>query len=259
VKNLAGVPASGPGWQERLLELLSRLYLLLEGFKHLETLPQAVQADIRTLIGWAQNQQELLAEPGIHDHWLVLGQRVEEEDRLRVQRTWLWGEKSTRTALLLHFAPSGQPLDTSLLPGTRVDAELVFFPGFWPLRALIKGRQAVPTPLDTLPGYATIAAARGAYADALGHNPWLEQFPMALQAVIPIMDQDRWAVADAAGHILPLAPRFEQGWTLMALSGGHPLVLFGEWDGDYLLPLSAWADEQFHSFSSLISQNSQGH
>ena len=32
VREMAGVPASGEGWEGRLLERLGRLYLLMEGF-----------------------------------------------------------------------------------------------------------------------------------------------------------------------------------------------------------------------------------
>jgi hypothetical protein len=54
-------------------------------------------------------------------------------------------------------------------------------------------------------------------------------------------------VRDADGYVLPLRPGFEQGWRLLALSGGHPLAAFGEWDGDHFLPLSAWAEGRFVS------------
>ena len=84
-----------------------------------------------------------------------------------------------------------------------------------------------------------------AYAKALSHHPWLEQFPTAVRAVIPIHHSGNWAVRDSAGSQLPIVPRFERGWQLCALSGGHPLGLFSEWDGDYLLPLSVWASGQF--------------
>jgi hypothetical protein len=32
------------------------------------------------------------------------------------------------------------------------------------------------------------------------------------------------------------------GWKLLALSGGYPITIFGEWNGRSLLPISAWAD-----------------
>ena len=84
-----------------------------------------------------------------------------------MQRTWLWGQRSERPALLLSFAAPGQPLDRSLVPGMALDAELVFFPSAYPLRALIKQRHATPAALDLLPGYANLlAAARATLAAA---------------------------------------------------------------------------------------------
>src|SRR5262249_49634946 len=110
VRELAGVPASGQGWQARLLERLARLVLLIEGYRRIDSLPPEEQDDLRAAIGWAQNQDALLAAAGVRDRWLVLGQHVEEEDNLRVSRTWLWGEACARPALVLAFAAPGQPL-----------------------------------------------------------------------------------------------------------------------------------------------------
>jgi hypothetical protein len=247
VRSLAGVPASGEGWQARLLERLALLHLLLEGYERIETLPIDTQADIRTAIGWSYNQDELLASTGLRDRWLILGQRVEDEDNLRVQRTWLWGEQCARPALILAFAAPGQPLDHSLMPGTALDAELVYFPGAYPLRALVQQRHSPPAPIGSVPGYADLHAATAAYAAALAVFTWIERFPMPLQAVIPTRVGERWAVRDHAGRALPLAPGFADGWRLLALSGGRPLALFGEWNGTTLLPLSAGAGEEFRT------------
>lgn len=251
LREMANIPHSGAGWQEKLLEKLGRLYLLLEGFKRLDTLPSATQADIKTLVGWTQSQDELLAtNPAdlVNAHWLVLGQRVEEEDNLRVQRLWLWGQKSNRAALILNFAHVSQPLETSFVAGTIAEAELVFFESAYPLRAILKNRHGGSSQVEAMPGYSAIADMIKAYAKALSCNPWLEQFPVPLVAVIPIHHNGLWFVRDLAGHHLPLIPRFERGWQLLALSGGHPLSLFGEWNGDYLLPLSVEVSGQFIVF-----------
>ncbi len=48
----------------------------------------------------------------------------------------------------------------------------------------------------------------------------------------------RWGVKGELGAWLPLPPRFAHGWELMAVSGGRPLTVCGEWDGDALRPLS---------------------
>jgi hypothetical protein len=244
VRDLDGIPDSGEGWQDRLLQRLAHLFLLLEGYHHLDTLPPEEQADIRAAVGWALNQDELLSTIGIRDRWLVLGQHVQDEDHLRVVRTWLWGANAGRPALALAFAAPGQPLDRSLVAGTALDAELVFFPGAYPLRALVKQRHGPPGPLDRMPGDG-IGAATHAYADGLARSPWIERFPLALAGVTPLRDGERWLVRDAEGLTLPLARRFAHGWRLLALSGGRPLALFGEWDGEALLPLSAWAEGRF--------------
>jgi hypothetical protein len=248
VREMAGVPASGEGWEGRLLERLSRLYLLIEGFKRIAELPEATQADIRSLIGWTQNQEELQRMDGARDRWLVLGQRVEEEDRLRAQRVWLLGERSGRAALILNFAHGQQPLDASFVTGAALEAELVFFPGAYPLRAIVKQRYDSPARPDRISGYTKIADAHEAFAGAMAANPWLEKFPISLLNVTPLRRGDTWFVRDAEGRALKLAPYFEYGWTMLALSGGLEIDVFGEWDGDHLWPLSAFAENRFVKF-----------
>jgi len=247
-REMAGVAASGEGWEKRLLERMGRLYLLIEGFKRVNDLPPATQADIRASIGWTQNQEDLSREAGLRDRWLVLGQRVEEENRLRAQRVWLWGERSGRAALILHFAHAQQPLDTSFVTGSMIDAELVFFPGAYPLRAIVKQRYGAGAAPNRISGYLKIADAREAFAGAMAASPWLEIFPAPLLNVTPLCRGDSWFVRDADGGVLKIAPRFEFGWTMLALSGGHQIDVFGEWDGDHLWPLSAFADGRFVKF-----------
>jgi hypothetical protein len=248
VREMAGVPASGDGWEGRLLERLSRLYLLIEGFKRIAELPEATQSDIRALIGWTQSQEELLRLDGTRDRWLILGQRVEEEELLRVQRVWLWGERSGRAALILNFTHGQQPLDASFVTGAVIEAELVFFPGAYPLRSIVKQRLGAPARPERISGYAKIADAHEAFAGAMAANLWLEKFPAPLLTVTPLRRGDAWFVRDSEGRMLKLAPRFEFGWQMLALSGGREIDIFGEWDGDHLWPLLAFAENRFAKF-----------
>lgn len=254
VRELASTPATGDGWQGRLLEHLALLHLAVEAYTRLDTLPADIQADVRTVIGWTQDQDELLQQNGIRDTWIVLGKRVTEEmldpgtraSLLKVQRTWLWGTQTQRAALILHFAAPGQMLDASLIPGTSFDAELVYFPGACSQRALVKRQVSAPPPGATMLGYVDLSTAYGAYANALAANPWLETFPLALTAAWPVETSgDQWDVRDRAGRVLPLAKAFPAPWQLLALSGGHPLGLFGEWDGRAFWPLTAFVDERW--------------
>ncbi len=248
LREMAGIPYSGDGWQERLLGRLGRLHLVLEGYKRLESLPPGTQADLRTLVGWTTKQEELFHRSDaetLADRWLIVGKQIVEEDKLRLQRTWLWGEISQRAALILSFAYGNQPLDISLVPGTVIEADLVFFKSAYPLRALVKTRHGDPTQIEKISGYATIAEAIAAYTQALAKHPWIEQFPVSLSCVTPLYRNGHWFVQDHEGHSFPLSSRFDRGWQLLALSGGHTVALFGEWTEDKLVPLSVCAEGRF--------------
>ncbi|MBV9467854.1 MAG: SWIM zinc finger family protein [Abitibacteriaceae bacterium] len=247
VREMGGFSSSGAGWQEALLQRLGLLYLIIEGFKRINDLPSETQADLRSLIGWTQSQEELMGQPGVRDQWLILGQRVEEEERLRVQRTWMWSRESGRAAMILNFAHGNSPLETTLLPGTAVDAELVYFPGSWPLRAIIKQRFGPPQPLGATTSD-SITDALESYGAALALNPWLKEMPFALQDILVLPGEESWTIRDAQGQELPLSPRFEGGWKLLAFSGGQPLSIFGEWDSQYFLPFGACLNQKWIGF-----------
>ncbi|MFN8501878.1 SWIM zinc finger family protein [Kouleothrix sp.] len=246
IRELGALPASGAGWQSRMLAQLGRMHLLAESFPRLGTLPAAAQADVRVAIGWPQQKDDLAQAPGVRDRWLVLGQRVEEDEHLRTQRTWLWGQRTSRPALVLSFAMFSQPLDRSLPPGIVLDAELAFFTSNVPLRAIVRQRFGAPAALAGIPGAPDFSAATGAYAAALAAHPWIERYPLALAAATPEPRGERWWVRDRDGLLLPLVPQFARGWQLLALSGGRPLALFGEWDGAHMLPFSAWAEGELY-------------
>jgi len=240
IQELSAVAASGDGWQERLLQSLARLYLLREAYERLSALPDDAQADVRAAIGWAQSQEEVLAQAGVRDEWVVLGARLEEEARLRLRRTWLWGKESNRAALLLDFAAGSQPLEPGPPPGVCFEAELAFYPGAFPLRALVKARYGDTRRAHAMPGHDSAAVAMVAYGAALARSPWLERFPLPLCRVKPLRRDDGWIVVDEEGDALPLSRTFREGWQLLSVSGGHPLAVFGEWDGAALWPMSAW-------------------
>jgi hypothetical protein len=250
LRSLASIPQTGSGWPDRLLYRLGKLHLLIEGWQQRQQLPAALQAEIRTQIGWTYTQDELLEQSGLRDQWCVLGQRVEANAagvaKLTEQRVWLWGEHCNRAAAIVRYVRDREPLDLSWQPGCAIDAELVFYPSAYPLRAVMKTQFAEPIPSQTMLGYASISVVLAAYAAALAANPWLEVFPVPLIACVP---HRRGEVAiDSENAGLPIAPTFTQGWQLMAVSGGEAIGLFGEWNGEDWQPLSAFAQQRWIAF-----------
>jgi hypothetical protein len=246
IRSLYGISTRGEQWPADLLRELSLLHLIRAGWSRLGSLPEPTQADIRNAIGFNVNQDALLSSSGVRDSWIVAGQRVlGDDERLRTQRTWLFGQNSRQSALCLSFsAGPNQPFDISLVPGTIIDAEIVFFPSAFPLRALMKNREGVPRPAPPTLPHRGITEAVACAASAFSANPWIERIPFGLSAVSPYKNGS-WMVADAAGGLLKLDAADDLGWKLMALSGGHPISLAGEWDGSCLYPLSVWAEGRF--------------
>ena len=237
LRALASVPHSGAGWDGRLLEEYALLRLLAVAYRRQAELPPPLRETVRSRIGFSLRQADVLAggQP-VRDHWQVLARRDLEQDRIRTRRTWLRGRKTGRYALVLGFAAAGQSLDDSLTVGTEADADLVFYPGAVPLRALVLTKH------DTVDGAPpagdTIAGLLAGYAAALAEDPWLDGWPAVLD-VTPARSPVA-GLADAAGDALPLHPGAGYCWPLFALSGGRPLTVAGEWTPRGLWPLTAW-------------------
>jgi hypothetical protein len=237
LRDLASVPLSGAGWDGRLLEEYALLRLLAVAYRRQAELSPPLLETVRSRIGFSLRQADVLAggEP-VRDHWQVLARRDLEQDRIRARRTWLQGRKTGRPALVISFAPVGQALDDSLTVGTVADADLVFYPGAVPLRAV------VPTKHDVLdgspPAGGTIAGLLASWAAALAGDPWLDSWPAVLD-VTPARSPGP-AVSDAAGDALPLHPDVGDCWPLFAMSGGRPVTVAGEWTPRGLWPLTAW-------------------
>jgi hypothetical protein len=236
LRSLGGVAAGRPdGWPERLLSGLGLLHLLCEAHARSDA---EVRDDVRALLGFNVGREDVLAGPRVRDAWIVLARVVIEQERLRVQRTWLWGVETGRPALLLDFAPPGAPLEPRPAPGMAMDASLAFHPSATPLRALV----AETGGLEPAPGAFGSGGAGDALrsvAAAVAANPWLEEWPVALRSAVPDgRDEGPWSVVAPDGA-LPLGGSRGARWRLLAVSGGRPVSLFGLWDGTRLSPLAA--------------------
>lgn len=232
LREMAEIVHSGAGWQERLVEQLGNLHLILEAYRRLDSLPEAVREDTLAAVGFTLKKEELPPERHVTDHWSVVGQFRYQEERLSVQRSWLWGRGSQRWAMVLAFSVANAPFDPLLSPGTAFEGVLGFYPGAEALRAVPLERRDVPF---SPPASGSVALALEAFADQLARCPWTETAPFALSDVR--LAGPEWQVVDALGERLPLTTAFEP-WRWLAVTGGQPATLFGEWDGHRIRPLA---------------------
>lgn len=241
---------AGEDWPKRMLDVAARMHLLTAAFSRAEALPAEPAADISGLLGINTPKDEILRGPGVKDDWVVVGMRQEEEDRLRIRRTWLWGVQSRREALILDFAAGAQPMNAAYMPGTEFTGELAFYPSASPLRALVKSKDGAVRPARASLGCPTsFDDGLSRYGAALAASPWLERWPLVLEGVMPVLQHSRLSIVDRESRALPIAPSFSSSWKLLALSGGGEVGLAAEWDGWSLLPLACWTAGNHHTLS----------
>lgn len=251
VRDMAAAVLSEECWSERLLGALARMQLLLDAYKRMESLPPPLAAEVRTLVGWTQKQDELLAQSGTRDQWQVIGRRQVSEDTVRVQSTWLQGAASHRMALVLDFAVGRQAFDSAYLLGQVYAAEMVFFEGARPYRALLKLPAAMAGSSLQLTRALDVAGVESGLGSALAEDPWIERWPAVVGPVKIVTVLDRWMLMDDHGRRLPLARSFRHGWSLAALTGGDSVNIFGEWDGIVFEPISVHCGAMLYSLEQI--------
>jgi SWIM zinc finger len=176
LRRMAAIPNASPDWPEKLLAELGKLALLTHAFRLHEQAESPLQADIRQLVGWTIDQEEINARGEVvTDDWLILGQRINDVEKVREQRTWMLGTQTRRAAMVLQFAFGQTPFPEVFPLGSHQLAELVFWPGAAPQRARIKERRGKIQPIqEHLPGADTIEAFVQGVAAALALQPWQE-------------------------------------------------------------------------------------
>lgn len=239
------LPRQTPDWPQRLLSELSMLKLLIQAWSRREHLPDEVQTDIRQLIGWTVDKEELKAQgESLVDQWVLLGQYVNQDERITSQRTWIVGRQSQRVGLVLQFAPSQMPFADTLVPGTEFACEAIFYPGAAKQRVRMLLEESVPeSVVSRPPGFVSLEAFFEHNAALIARSPWINAFGGCLQDVRIGHVDGRWYLQDQQQQTLPLLG--DDHWRLLALSGGNECDLVVEWDGYRAKALAVWADENY--------------
>lgn len=250
LKRMAEIPGSSNDWPDRLLGQLGKLALITHTYRRADALVPELRDEVRQLVGWRIDDDEVLARgEAVGDDWLMLGQHVQdEENHGRSQHTWLLGERTGRSALIIQYSYLGAPWKEPLRAGISQPGEIAFWPGSAKLRARFVSRVGEAAPLaGRIPGLDSIEAFLSGVAATMARQPWQERFLCPLRDVSPLYtkEDDRWWLRDCDGVALPL--HGGDHWKLLALSGGHSVDFAGEWDGSSVLPLGVMVDGAYTS------------
>lgn len=232
------------GWPSRFMDELLRIYMVIEGFKNSASLQESLLQDIKSWIGFTQNQDELKGKTGVMDTWLVLGKQVLEVDAVTTEKFWLYGTQTNTHALLLQFIVRGQGVQFNLTPGMFVQAELIFFPSALPQRALIKQQMATNAvsqfaALENWQKVAEIETALNSIA------PFRSERAFIVGKLKPIQYNKQWWLQDAENNIMPVKTDYKNIWKLLSLSGGKPMDMAVMGREDRFEPLGVWKDNEY--------------
>ncbi|MEZ4949843.1 MAG: hypothetical protein R2784_10705 [Saprospiraceae bacterium] len=111
-----------------------------------------------------------MEEPGISDTWQILGVSMSMEESLTARRTWLYGYRSEKFALILDFAFGSAPFDVVYKAGTAMEGMVVFYPGTFPIRALVKTRESVLEDVLPVKGFKSLNQFKDYWKKAIASN-----------------------------------------------------------------------------------------
>lgn len=232
-----------PDWHEQLLEAFGQLYLLIRAFEKIETLSGPMQYELYAQAGLSMRKEDILEEAPVSGTWLVIGQIEGSEEGLRNRRTWLVEKESGQFGLVLEFAWGDQSFETNWDTGKSYQGDAYFYPGAIQQRMILQNVQPGSLLRSNWPVIREWDELFAQRAQLLGQHPWLSQLPVVLHG-IPVFSEEKWLLVDSKKECINFDTYTDGHWTIMALSGGHPIQLFGEWTGESFRVMSALQGDQ---------------
>ena len=217
-------------WQQDALHIISKLFLLTSAIRKYDTLTPLWQQTVRNLTGWSQSTKELLADGSaetVKDHWLVAGQEVETtDDEITVQRNWLIGHNSNRQGLVLTFGTKYTTIDNSILPGTVIEGEFVYFPAVLPQRGAFKIQRRVADTLESQPAsFESWRLVHEYKVHQMKVNPWINDIIITLRNARLVNHGPAWIVCDEERFYMPVVYTYDftriMKW--LAISGNRQM------------------------------------
>jgi len=233
-----------PDWLDSVTHELSLIFALSWELKKEARLPNDRKLALLSLAGLNFRKGDVVQLPAVADSWLLLGQHQYQEDNLTTRRCWFFGRKLHRTALVLDFAFGRQRFENTYRIGQHYKGQMHYYPALFPMRAILANASKANFSVQSLPGFDDLSRFSLRFAEALSKDPWLGKFPTNLKNVMVQQVEGIFYVIDQGRRSISLANDEDTCWRLLALGGGSPITLFGEYNGKSLEVLSLLSEER---------------
>ncbi len=253
MRQLQEINYFGEDWKYELTAGASRVYLVAESYKHLDQLPVEWQDEIRTLVGYPQAKEDVLANgEGVFDDWLVVASESQQQDRLTVEYDWLHGRQSGRFALFLQFMMSGALSEIALLPGSVTVADVAFYKGVNPVRVLFREQKGEGEPfIPSGKGCCTgLTEAMQVYRECMTHNPFMYEVPVLVHGVRLVIREKQVWIKDNSECLIPLNLGEADKLKSFAVTGGREFTGFFLAGERTWRVLSLWIDDKYYTLSN---------
>lgn len=234
VREMASDVHGRSDWADHLLLHAGRWWALTKAWAGRDGLSADEFADVKAAVGWATASAEVQGTESLAGPWLVLGAHRSDDGRLQQQRTWLRAPNGT-VVVVLDFAGQGQGLATPQLAGALLDTTVARYPGSAPKRAMFVSPIAPLGLATTLGEGGSISEALHQESQAVATSPWRTRHPVMMSGVTVGLGGPGW-IRDAEGNSLPLVDANLD--SLLALTGGHAVDIFGELEDGHVRPLT---------------------
>ena len=253
MRQLQEIHYFGEDWKYELTAGASRAYLVAESYKHLDQLSPEWQDEIRTLVGYPQAKEEVLANgEQVSDDWLVVASESLQQDRLTVEYNWLYGRQTCRYALFLQFLTPGALAETALLPGSVVVADVTFYKGVTPTRVLFREQKGTREPF--IPSgkgcCAGLAEAMQVYRESMTRNPFTYEVPVLVSEVRLVMHEKQVWIKDSNEYLIPLTLGEAGKLKGFAVTGGREFTGFFLAGERSWRVLSLWIEDKYYTLSN---------
>lgn len=248
LKAMQEIDFSTNEWKSDLTESMSRLYLLMQSYRNIDSLSEEWKHEIRTQIGYSQSKDTVLAGEPVTDSWLVLHKQSRKISDINTEIYWLYGKRSRLFAKCLNFAAAGVFPSESWVPGSVYKGALCFYSGTGTCRRALFREYKLEEDGFVPECSKDLKQAAAAYRMAISINPFSEDIPLLVNAVTAARNGKSCTLLDNAGNAVQVKMPEETFIDILAITGGNPFAALLIVNGDLWELKSIWYHKEYHTW-----------